>query len=144
MYQSLSQRIRLTPAHHWAPRVWVCVGGWRVFRSGSCSGVVGPSSPGSLGFWGGGTERGSSDTKGGWDVGSLVGSSRSPVAGVTPVRASDPRGSGLGPGSSPGFAVARHMDPKVPSNVVSGFSFGGVENEKVGTHKGGCSTFFFY
>ena len=96
MYQSLSQRIRLTPAHHWAPRVWVCVGGWRVFRSGSCSGVVGPSSPGSVGFWGGGTERGSSDTKGGWDVGSLVGSSRSPVAGVTPVRASDLRGSGLG------------------------------------------------
>ena len=37
--------------------------------------------------------------KGGWDVGSFVGSSRSPVAGVTPVRASDLRGSGLGSGS---------------------------------------------
>ena len=124
MYQSLSQRIRLTPAHHWAPRVWVCVGGWRVFRSGSCSGVVGPSSPGCLASGGAGQNAAPVTLKGVRDVGSLVGSSRSPVAGVTPVRASDLRGSGLGSGSFFGCAVVRPLDPKVSSNLFSGYVVG--------------------
>ena len=86
----------------------------------------GLSSPRVLCFGWGGTERGPGDIQGESDVDLLVGFSGSSVARATPVRASDPRGSGFVSGSSSGSAVERQFDPKVPSILRVGVSFGRV------------------
>ena len=103
--------------------------GFSLGVSGACvgfCGVAGLASPRMLHLGWGGTERGPGDIQDGSDVGPLAGSSGSSVAGATPVRACDRRGSGFVSGSSSGSAVERQFDPKVPSILRVGVSFGRV------------------